>query len=134
MIRNKGFTLIELLIVVAIIGVLASLALPAYRSYTDRAAFSEVILSTSKFKSAIYTAILTKSPASLNDLDNGQFGIPPIEPSYGRVQSITVVNGVITVTAQGGSLQNVTYILTPSGITAPVTWTQSGTCINLGYC
>ncbi|EGL54935.1 tfp pilus assembly protein, major pilin PilA [Methylophaga aminisulfidivorans MP] len=50
---QQGFTLIELMIVVAIIGILAAIALPAYQQYTARAQFSEVILSTSAAKTAV---------------------------------------------------------------------------------
>lgn len=132
--KAKGFTLIELMIVVAIIGILAAVAAPAYRAYTDRSAFSEVILATSEYKSAIYTAILTKSPTSLADLDAGKLGIPQNNTGYNRVGSVTVSNGVITAEGAGGSLAGVTFILTPNGITPPVTWTQSGTCVTLGLC
>jgi len=132
--KTKGFTLIELMIVVAIIGILAAIAAPAYRTYTDRSAFSEVILATSEYKSAIYTAILTKSPSSLGDLDAGQLGIPANSGGYNRVGSITVSNGVITAEGAGGSLAGVTFILTPSGLTPPITWTKSGSCITLGIC
>ncbi|MEH6826333.1 MAG: prepilin-type N-terminal cleavage/methylation domain-containing protein, partial [Motiliproteus sp.] len=58
---QKGFTLIELMIVVAIIGILAAIALPAYQTYTNKAKFSEVILATSGIKTQVEVCGQTKA-------------------------------------------------------------------------
>ena len=70
---QQGFTLIELMIVVAIIGILAAIALPAYQDYTIRAKVSEVILAASGSKTAVAEWYQSKStfptPASLGTID-----------------------------------------------------------------
>jgi type IV pilus assembly protein PilA len=137
---TAGFTLIELMIVVAIIGILASIALPAYETYTNRTRFSEVVLATTPFKTAIEVAAQTRTAVAAN-LDAGSEGIPPAVGASGAVASVNVDNAVITATSSatfGNGTQAFTYILTPTlsgtNISIPVQWSVSGTCVAESYC
>ncbi len=134
---QQGFTLIELMIVVAIIGILAAVALPAYRNYTDRAEFSELVLAVTPLKTAVELAIQTRGPGTLEALDGGALGIPANVAASASVHGASVSDGVITMTWRqetGSNLTGVTYTLTPDGITAPVNWTEGGTCLSNGLC
>jgi type IV pilus assembly protein PilA len=134
--RLKGFTLIELMIVIAIIGILAAIALPAYKTYFDRSKFSEAILATTSIKSTIEIAIQTKTPANTAALKGGSLGIALDKNATATEHGTKVVNGVITITWKndGSSLAGTTYTLQPSGILSPVTWKQGGTCLEKSYC
>ncbi|ENT0250517.1 pilin, partial [Neisseria gonorrhoeae] len=93
---QKGFTLIELMIVIAIVGILAAVALPAYQDYTARAQVSEAILLAEGQKSAVTEYYLNngKWPA-----DNGAAGVASASDIKGKyVKEVKVENGVVTAT------------------------------------
>ena len=99
---HAGFTLIELMIVVAIIGILAAVALPAYQQYTRKAKMAEVILAASSCRTAITESIQAASSNVMSALA-GNWGCEVAAGSASKYvsQVATNNNGVILVTAQG---------------------------------
>ncbi|HGT4330485.1 TPA: pilin [Neisseria meningitidis] len=94
---QKGFTLIELMIVIAIVGILAAVALPAYQDYTARAQVSEAILLAEGQKSAVTEYYLNHGIWPKNNTSAGVASTPSdIKGKY--VQSVEVKNGVVTAT------------------------------------
>ncbi|HFC6647659.1 TPA: pilin [Neisseria meningitidis] len=93
---QKGFTLIELMIVIAIVGILAAVALPAYQDYTARAQVSEAILLAEGQKSAVTEYYLNHGIWPGNNSSAGVATSSKIKGKY--VKEVEVKNGVVTAT------------------------------------
>ncbi|EMS5528490.1 pilin, partial [Neisseria gonorrhoeae] len=91
---QKGFTLIELMIVIAIVGILAAVALPAYQDYTARAQVSEAILLAEGQKSAVTEYYLNHGIWPKDNTSAGVASASDIKGKY--VKEVEVKNGVVT--------------------------------------
>ncbi|HGO7055827.1 TPA: pilin [Neisseria meningitidis] len=101
---QKGFTLIELMIVIAIVGILAAVALPAYQDYTARAQVSEAILLAEGQKSAVTEYYLNHGKWPDGNSDAGVASSSTIKGKY--VEKVEVAKGVITATMLSTGVNN----------------------------
>ena len=133
---QQGFTLIELMIVVAIIGILAAVALPAYQDYTKRAKLSEVVLAASQCRTTISEVYQS---GSLTMVSANAWGCESSAQSSKYVKSVATNDvGKITVTATGfgdAGIDGMAIDMTPTNATgAPITTYTQGTVVGGWQC
>ena len=132
---RAGFSLLELLVVVALIGILATYAVPTYRHYLQKTRFIEVIQAVHNVRLAQSLCLLQQAGALPQCDSYNKLGLSaPANTANTADVAITSSSGLITgtgTTAAGGY----TYILTPSSDASDqLSYSISGTCVTAGFC
>ena len=126
---QAGFTLIELMIVVAIIGILAAVALPAYQDYTIKAKVGNALSSVATLKTAV-ALCGQENGGSVASCITGSNGIPVFNRTKEVASAAVTANGVITATLGTGigtSVDGLTIIWTPAVGETNTTWVTTTT-------
>ena len=149
--HQNGFTLLELLMVIAVIGILASIAVPRFQNATEKAKFTEVINSVGPYKTAVEMCIINKGAET--DCNAGSNGIPEgFTNGKGKVKSVSVTAGKIIATGSqdefgtaplrantgSGTATNtassgITYELTPT-VGNGISWAVGESCQDQKLC
>ncbi len=134
---QKGFTLIELMIVVAIIGILAAVALPAYQGYIKRAAYSEIIAQVNPIKTGISECFQTNNDLAACDTFAKLGMTAPSSTTTFASAALTGTTAVITMTPNAvkgiAAADTCTLTPAPAGTTGQLTWSYGGECVTKGY-
>lgn len=138
MCKNNGFTLIELMIVIAIMGILISLALPAYQTYFGRSKFSEVVATVSAVRKSVDSCYQVKGGADLSSCNS--FTEVGVDPAFRTPLTNSILiesdGSIVGQAVVGNSLNGEIFKLTPSISSGSLIWelNPSSTCIAAGVC
>ncbi len=130
---QQGFTLIELMIVVAIIGILASVAVPAYQDYTAKAKFQDGVSAVAAVEKSIAICLQTNEMTFTScdtEAEINQTLPTDAQMTYAGAVTITEATAAVNFTADDGT----TYINTPTDGGGVIVWTQTGNCLASGFC
>lgn len=132
---QKGFTLIELMIVVAIIGILAAIALPAYQDYTARSQMSEALSLAGGARTAVSEFYTSNGQFPTNNTSAGLANANQITGKY--VAEVAVSRGVITATMQSTGIsegiRGTTLVLSPTTSAGAVDWICKAGTVDAKY-